>query len=54
MTSPRDFWPRREWLLAIGQGLRAEYAGVEQPTPKGLTALIKQLEEPPHADADSA
>jgi hypothetical protein len=56
MTGRRDPLERerRELLLAIGKGLRAEYAGAEQPVPKSLTALIKQLEEPPRADAGLA
>jgi hypothetical protein len=40
--------------VAIGQGVRTEYAGAEQPVPKNLTALIKQLEELPRADEDRA
>ncbi len=35
---------RREWLLAIGRRLRAEYDAIKEPVPERLAALIKQLE----------
>jgi Anti-sigma factor NepR len=37
-------YDRREWLLAIGRRLRAEYDAVKEPVPERLAALIKQLE----------
>ena len=40
---PQD---RKEWLLAIGQRLRAEYAAVGDPIPDRLAALVAQLEGP--------
>jgi hypothetical protein len=38
-----DMLAGRKWLLAIGQGLRAEYVAVEEPVPEPLAALFKQL-----------
>jgi hypothetical protein len=38
---------RREWLLAIGQRLRAEYDAPAQPLPPHLLALVKQLDDVP-------
>jgi hypothetical protein len=35
---------RREWLLAVGRRLRAEYDAVKEPVPERLAALVKQLE----------
>jgi hypothetical protein len=34
----------REWLLAIGRRLRADYYAVNEPVPERLAALVKQLE----------
>jgi len=49
---PQD---RREWLLAIGQRLRAEYAAIGDPIPERLAALVAQLEAPePSTTADQA
>jgi len=46
-----DYYPldQREWLLQIGQRLRAEYADiiVAAPLPERLAALLKQLDEAP-------
>jgi len=42
------FWPQgqNEWLLGIGQRLRAEYDVVlAAPLPPRLAALVKQLEQ---------
>jgi hypothetical protein len=36
---------RREWLLVIGQRLRAEYDALAQPLPPHLLALVKQLSQ---------
>jgi hypothetical protein len=38
--TPLAPWP---WLLAIGQGLKSEYTAAEQPLPKRLVALLKEL-----------
>jgi hypothetical protein len=38
---------RKEWLLAIGQRLRAEYDALAQPLPLHLLALVKQLDQTP-------
>jgi hypothetical protein len=38
-------WP---WLLAIGHTLRSEYAASEQPLPKRLVALLKELTKRRH------
>jgi hypothetical protein len=38
---------RREWLLAIGQRLRAEYDALAQPLPPHLVVLVKQLDDVP-------
>jgi hypothetical protein len=38
---------RVSWLLAIGQGLRAECNTIEQPVPERLAALLKELEGSP-------
>jgi Anti-sigma factor NepR len=48
VASRSEFLPqnRREWLLAIGKRLRAEYAAVAEPVPERLAALVAQLEEP--------
>jgi hypothetical protein len=56
VTGRRDLLARERRLLvlAIGQGLRAEYAGVQQPLPESLSALIRQLEERPRADENAA
>jgi hypothetical protein len=43
-ASERD--SRRTWLLAIGQGLRVEYAANEEPVPECLAALLNQVEMP--------
>src|SRR5262249_13445297 len=48
---PQD---RKEWLLAIGQRLRAEYAAVGDPIPERLAALVARLEEPAPAASDGA
>jgi hypothetical protein len=37
---------RREWLLVIGQRLRAEYDALATPLPPHLLALAKQLDDP--------
>src|SRR5262249_48348674 len=37
------FPSRWHWLLAIGQGLQSEYAGLKQPVEKRLVALLKKL-----------
>jgi hypothetical protein len=37
---------RMPWLLAIGQMLRAELDGVQQPVSEGLAALLKELDGP--------
>jgi hypothetical protein len=37
---------RREWLLVIGQRLRAEYDALAQPLPPHLLALVKQFDDP--------
>jgi hypothetical protein len=34
------------WLLAIGQMLRAELDGFEQPVSERLAALLKELDRP--------
>jgi hypothetical protein len=39
---------RWQWLLAIGRTLRSEYAASEQPLPKRLVALLKQLTKGRH------
>jgi hypothetical protein len=39
----RGILARRPWLLAIGQGLRAEYNAANQPVPERLVALLKEL-----------
>jgi len=56
MAERSEFLPqdRREWLLAIGQRLRAEYAALGDPIPERLAALVAQLEAPPAAAAASA
>jgi hypothetical protein len=48
MASRSELLPqdRREWLLAIGQRLRAEYAAVGDPIPERLAALVARLEAP--------
>jgi hypothetical protein len=38
---------RMPWLLAIGQMLRVELDGVEQPVSERLAALLKELDGPP-------
>jgi hypothetical protein len=38
-----DILVRRPWLLAIGQGLQAEYDAFEQPVPEPLAALQREL-----------
>ena len=44
-----DHPDHREWLLQIGQRLRAEYADiiVTAPLPERLAALLKQVEGAP-------
>jgi hypothetical protein len=37
---------RMPWLLAIGQMLRVEFDGVEQPVSERLAALLKELDGP--------
>jgi hypothetical protein len=37
---------RMPWLLAIGQMLRAELDGHEQPLSERLAALLKELDRP--------
>jgi hypothetical protein len=37
---------RMPWLLAIGQMLRAELDGLEQPVSEHLAALLKELDRP--------
>ena len=57
MAGRSEFLPqdRREWLLAIGQRLRAEYAAVGDPIPDRLAALVARLEAPePSATAGQA
>jgi hypothetical protein len=59
MAGRSEFLPqnRREWLLAIGQRLRAEYAALGDPIPDRLAALVAQLEapaEPAAAGTDAA
>jgi hypothetical protein len=46
MASRSGFLPddRRQWLLAIGQRLRAEYSALRDPIPERLGALLAQLE----------
>ena len=34
------------WLLAIGQMLRVEFDGVEQPVSERMAALLKELDGP--------
>jgi hypothetical protein len=48
MASRSELLPqdRREWLLAIGQRLRAEYAALGDPIPERLAALVARLEAP--------
>src|SRR5262245_49354079 len=48
MAGRSEFLPqdRREWLLAIGQRLRAEYAAIGDPIPDRLAALVARLETP--------
>jgi hypothetical protein len=49
---PQD---RRQWLLAIGQRLRAEYSAVKDPIPERLATLLAQLDAPTHtAPVDKA
>ena len=38
---------QREWLLAIGRRLRAEYDAVKEPVPERLVALISSLKREP-------
>jgi hypothetical protein len=44
MSRSDDALDRREWLLAIGRRLRAEYDAVKEPLPPRLAELVKQLE----------
>jgi hypothetical protein len=44
MSGYSGFYDRTEWLLMIGQRLRAEYEAVKEPVPERLAALVKQLE----------
>src|SRR5919201_6404887 len=37
---------RMPWLLAIGQMLRADLDGLEQPVSERLAALLKELDRP--------
>src|SRR5262245_10263916 len=46
-----DILVGRPWLLAIGQGLQAEYDAFEQPVPEPLAALLRELGQSPMADA---
>jgi hypothetical protein len=46
-----DILVRRPWLLAIGQGLQAQYDAFEQPVPEPLAALLRELGQSPMADA---
>jgi Anti-sigma factor NepR len=44
MSDDSEFDPhdRREWLLAIGRRLRADYDALKEPVPERLAALVKQ------------
>jgi len=42
-----DILVRRPWLLAIGQGLQAEYDAFEQPVSEPLAALLRELGRSP-------
>jgi hypothetical protein len=42
----REILAQRPWLLAIGQGLQAEYNVLEQPVQAHLAALLKELDAP--------
>jgi hypothetical protein len=46
LSDDSEFDPhdRREWLLAIGRRLRADYDALKEPVPERLAALVKQLE----------
>ena len=46
-----DILARGPWLLAIGQGLQAEYSTFEQPVSERLAALLKELEGSPPLSA---
>jgi hypothetical protein len=62
MSDDSEFDPhdRREWLLAIGRRLRADYDALKEPVPERLAALVKQLEtgtartDAPPPDTDGA
>jgi hypothetical protein len=43
----RELLAQTPWLLAIGQGLQAEYNVLEQPVQAHFTALLKELDAPP-------
>jgi hypothetical protein len=43
----------KEWLLAIGRRLRAEYDAVKAPIPERLAALVEELEIDTDAEAEA-